>query len=161
MPEGVTIEGQESIDKLLRQLAPENFIEVVISASLKIGEQIREKMAQSPGSSHSPVIWASDKQRKWWFASRRKDGKPLKYSRGEEGSQNLQQSWTVQATSDGAIVGTRATYADMVQSSEKQQPQHKATGWVTDAEAVEFVQSAGIIDKYVKAEISSFLAGLG
>jgi hypothetical protein len=45
---------------------------------------------------HKPVIWPSEKARRYYFAMRREAGLPMKYTRGSDPmSQRLQQSWTV------------------------------------------------------------------
>jgi hypothetical protein len=63
-------------------------------------------------------------------------------------SENLEGSWTTERKGSlGAIVGTRVSYAPWVQSAEKQQPMHGATGWVTDQRAVDEVVASGVIDR--------------
>ena len=104
------------------------------------------------------VAWPSDNARKAYFAQRRKAGLPLKYTRGSDPmSQRLQQSWTVSRGNEEATVGNRATYAPYVASEQYQTEQHKATGFVTDAQAWEKVQQSGVVDKIVQAHLNAIL----
>jgi hypothetical protein len=114
-----------------------------------IGEEVRKAIAREPGLSHRPVIWASERSRRWYFANRREQGLPAKYTRNSDpGSQRLGPSWAVaKRGSMDAIVGTRATYAPLVQSDEKQTAQHKATGWITDKLAIVNVLRSGVIGR--------------
>ena len=103
------------------------------------------------GQSHRPVIWASEKSRRFYFAMRA-GWFASNYTRNSDAmSQRLGPGWTVRKQSQATyIVGNKATYAAWVQSAKRQQPQHKATGWKTDAQAV---------DELTKAVISSGLPG--
>ena len=56
------------------------------------------------------------------------------YRRGSSPkSEKLGQSWTTRTANAGwtGIVGTNVSYAELVQSSEKQYSAHRQTGWVT------------------------------
>jgi hypothetical protein len=129
----ITVTGIEDIQRRLSvDLRP-----ALQAAAVGIGQLIRAPLAATPPPAHKPVIWASQRQRRWWFAHRREAGLPLEYTRNSDPeSQRIQAKWTVQPTKDGAVVGTTVTYAPWVQSAEKQTEQHKSTGWVTDEEAI-------------------------
>jgi len=135
------------------------------AATFAIGEIVRSKIAKPPGSSHSPVIWASRKQKIWYAIMRRQGGLPLQYSRGNDPmSQKLEQSWTVESLGEtDAIVGTKGvTYAKWVQGEAWQSAQHRATGWVTDKQAIEQAQQGGDIPKVINDALSKPLnAGVG
>jgi len=135
------IEGLDRlIIKLDRDVRP-----ILQAGALAIGEIVRNEIATYPGPAHSPVIWASDKQRKFYFWMRRKQGLTKGYTRlFDKMSQKLGPSWTVEPHEEtNARVGTRATYAKFVQSSAFQQPQHTASGWITDKEVVENIKKSG------------------
>lgn len=121
----------------------------VQAMTLAIGEQLRGIIARYPGRSHSPVIWASERSRRWYFANRREQGLPMGYTRNSDRwSQRLGPAWAVaKRGSMDAIVGTKATYAGLVQSDEKQTAQHKATGWITDKLAIAQVLRSGVIGR--------------
>lgn len=123
----------------------------ILNAALTIGQELRSKLAVYPGPAHHPVIWASRKQKVWWFAHRRAKGLPFGYARGSDPeSQDLLHSWHAEKTPTGAVVGTRGHKgAPWVQSAEKQSAQHKATGWVTDRQAVDDLQNSGMIHQAV------------
>lgn len=113
----------------------------------------------------TPIKWASNKQRRWWFAARREAGLPPGYVRGSDPwSQRLQQSWGVSRGKTSATLGNRATYAPWVASEEFQTEQHAATGFTTDREAAEKVMKDGtvkrIIDAHLKAIVREAFRGL-
>jgi hypothetical protein len=98
-----------------------------------------------------PIQWASEKQRRWYFAHRAGD---LPYVRNSDAdSQRLGPSWAVEAQPFGVIVGTRATYAPYVQSAENQQPMHEATGWKTDEKAAEELIAGGAVPRIIETAI--------
>lgn len=140
-------------------------MDVIRPALLIIGNEAKTKLQHNPGPAHSPVLWASAKQRRWWFAHRREKGLPDKYTRGESESQDLLQSWTVQPSKTGVVVGTRTLYAPWVQSAQPtpwggpQTAQHKATGWVTDEKVAGEIESEGIAVKAVTAALMAALQG--
>ncbi len=122
----------------------------VRTAAVVIGEELRSHLAVYPGPASHPIKWASERQKRFYFAMRRERGLPFGYTRNSDPmSQRLGPSWTVARTQSGASVGTRASYAPWVQSSEKQSAQMKATGWITDQQAVEAVQRSGMIKQAV------------
>lgn len=124
-----------------------------------IGEELRGKLAQYPGHSHSPVLWSSARQRRFYFAMRREAGAPPKYTRNSDMmSQRLGPSWAVAAQGDNAVVvGTRATYAPFVQSAKQQIEQHRITGWKTDEQAIRELENSGVVERIVNAAIRSAL----
>ena len=160
MPSTITFRDLDGLAADLRKLAGPALDKALQTAAVKIGEELQGKLQRYPGPSHKPVIWASRKQQMWYYATRREQGLPLKYTRQSDPmSQRLGPSWEVRKWGNsGAIVGTRATYAPWVQSAEKQSAQHAATGWITADEAVDKVDKSGIVGRHVRAEIASMLA---
>ena len=75
-------------------------------------------------------------------------------------SQKLGQRWAVRSMTGGAVVGNPATYAPQVQSAQYQTEMHEATGWITDAQAVEELESQNLIGQVVMAEIHSMVKGV-
>ena len=105
---------------------------------------VHANIARYPGSVRYPIQWASEKQRRFYFAMRRKAGLSPQYVRGSDPmSQRLGASWTVARSGQLSwTIGTRVTYARFVQSADSQQLFHYNTGWKTDRQAaMEFVQS--------------------
>lgn len=158
--DSVTFENQQQLEAFLAKLSPANFVKAINRAAVKIAEQIKNRLAPYPGPPSHPLKWASRKQRAWYFAMRRAAGLPDEYTRTSDPmSQKLGQSWAVQERPDGAILGSRADYADRVQSEERQTAMHAATGWTTDVKAVEEVEASGIIGRIIEAEIADLLKG--
>jgi hypothetical protein len=144
-------------DSLQRKLDPERYNRALGSATMALGEQLRGYLARYPGPAHKPVIWASAKQRRFYFAMRRERGLPPRYSRQSDPmSQRLLVGWSVKRHgTTGAIVGTRGIkYARYVQSAQYQTAQHRATGWVTDRQAVDKLKKSGAIQRITRAAVA-------
>ena len=107
---------------------------------------------------HKPVIWPSDKARRYYFAMRSEKGLPMKYKRGNDPmSQRVSQSWVIHSGTEDATLGNRATYAPYVASEEFQTEQHKATGFITDAQAAEKVVSSGVMKRIIESHIKRMM----
>ena len=160
----ISIDNEDELKRMLERLdfTGPDFDKAMGRATLKIAKEIQNEMQQYPGPSNRPVKWASRKQQIWYFAARAEDGLPLEYTRkSDPWSQRLQQSWGTRARGDNdAVVGSRATYSPWVQSSELQQPQHEATGWITDEEAVKEVVRTGVVSRIVIAELETMLGDI-
>ena len=129
-------------------------IQMISRASYKIGLEIEGVLKRRPKSPSYPLKWASDKQRRWWFAMRREAGLPVQYKRNTDPmSQKSGHSWTTKRIVGGAIVGNPATYAPYVQSDEYQTEMHEATGWVTDKQASDEVMRSSIVGQIIQAEM--------
>lgn len=127
-----------------------------------VGELVRNEVARAPGPVHKPINWASDKQRRFYFASRR-SGKtfmgPWKRESDPQ-SQRLIASWTVHTDDDYHVtVGNKTTYGPWVQGWFDQQLMHKQTGWVTDDQAVKLVEGSGDIERIAGMAIEHVLSG--
>ena len=111
-----------------------------------IAEDIRARIAKAPGKVKYPIEWASDAQRRAYFAKRK--GKLPYVRESDSWSEDLGKAWATENRGLDAVVGNKATYAPWVQSKERQQPMHKNTGWVTDEEAIR-----GAVDDNVPEKI--------
>jgi hypothetical protein len=151
------IEVSVSIPASLRTaLDPAQYARALDATVNAAAESLRNRIAVYPGKSHSPVIWASEKSRRYYFAMRRQGGLPPNYTRNSDPmSQRLGPGWAVrkQGTAE-YIVGNKSTYATWVQSAAQQSPQHKATGWKTDEQAVDELNRSGDIERAGKQAMS-------
>ena len=124
-------------------LSPDAWQKAAQVASIATAKELEAEARPYPGPANSPVIWASEKQRKYYFAMRRAQGLPLAYTRQSDSmSERLLESWAVEPYgTTGALLKNSATYAPYV-IGEDQQPQHAMTGWrkLTDV-AIEFFAS--------------------
>ncbi len=151
----IRIIGLENVQrKLSVSLGP-----ALHTSAMAIGELIRNVIAVYPGPVSHPIRWASEKQRRWYFAMRREKGLSPGYTRQFDAmSQRLGPSWTVAPHGAwGAVVGTRVSYAPYVQEAARQQPMHAATGWVTDVSAVAQVSRSGQIKTVIERAIRGAL----
>ena len=127
-------------------------------AGVKVAEELKNTLSRKPGPSHQPVKWASERQRRWYYAARRKDMLDLKYTRNADPwSQKSSVAWTTQRIAGGAVLGNPATYSPYVYSQEYQTEQHKATGWTTDKEAADRAFRDGTVARHVMAEVESMV----
>jgi len=142
----VEIIGLEGLQK---RLGAANVLRAISDISLGVAEAVRERIAKYPGPVSYPIRWASEKQRRWFFAQMRAGAIEVPYRRQQSpSSERLGPSWASERRgATDAVAGTRASYAPYVQAAEKQQPFHRATGWRTDERAVEEVMASGVIDK--------------
>ena len=155
----VTFTGFAQVEAFLAQITDKGLAQVTQSSALQIGHELVSAMQRYPGPSHSPVKWASKKQRAFYFAMRRAKGLPAKYTRiSDPMSQKLKQSWgVVKRGITGAIAGNRALYGPLVQSDEHQTEQHRTTGWITDKGAVEQLESRNRIPKIFVGNLKKFV----
>jgi hypothetical protein len=111
-----------------------------------------------PGPAHSPVIWPSEKARRYYFWMRREAGLSMQYKRGSDPmSQRMMHSWGISRGQTEATLGSRATYAPYVASDEYQTEQHAATGFTTDRQAAEKVIADGVVDRIITAQINAMV----
>ena len=152
----VKVIGLDKLVEALDRIGGDRLVRLVQRATFKIATHTKSLLMRYPGPPHHPVKWASDKQRKWWFASRRKANLPPDYTRiSDPWSQRLKDKWMVRAVKLGSSVGTPVIYAGYVMSQEKQSAQHKATGWQTDADVVAEVERSGVIEAVFEGEIEA------
>jgi hypothetical protein len=158
----LTIEGLDAVQRLLAGLSGPGLDRTLQKAALGIAREAKVKLTTPPGPSNSPVIWASDAQRRAYFAKRGEKHLDPKYARiSDPWSEKLEQSWVAVPWGDsGAIVGTKVPYAPYVMSKDNQQPQHKATGWTTEADVVDDLKSRNVVERIAVAELDDYIKGL-
>lgn len=142
----------EGMDALLANIG-QPVEPIYFDITFAVGELVRSEVAQYPGASNSPVKWASEKSRRYYFWLRRSQGLDLQYTRNSDKlSQRLGPSWTIAHLGrTDAVVANKATYAPFVQSAQMQTAQHAATGWITDERAVLNVVASGDIQRVGEA----------
>ena len=91
------IEVSVSIPASLRTaLDPAQYARALDATVNAAAESLRNRIAVYPGKSHSPVIWASEKSHRYYFAMRRQSGLPPNYTRNSDPmSQRLGPGWAV------------------------------------------------------------------
>lgn len=162
MTSGIEVKGLDELMRKLKAIQGAPLKAAVERAMVVAGRsEVESRIAKAPGPASHPVAWASDRQRKWWFASRRAAGLDPGYTRmSDPWSQNLEGSWTTKKADWGAIVGTKVGYAGHVQKEGQQTQQHKATGWVTDEKVAKEAERSGRIVRIVEAELEKLLRGM-
>jgi hypothetical protein len=154
------IEGLDGLMKILDRFAePKALADTLRPALAAAGEEVRSHLVRYPGKPSYPLRWASARQRFYVLYILRRGLGP--YQRGTDPmSQRLQASWTVDTRRDfSAVVGTRVTYAPYVQSRLYQQPFHRATGWVTDEEAVQRTTESGALREHLLSVVRKAMEG--
>lgn len=147
----------KGVDKLLRKLSGPRFERAVRALTRGVAEVLKGKMNRYPGPVKRPIQWASARQRGWYIGARRKAGLGPYKRNSDPWSQRLGPSWTTENRGQDAVVGTRVTYASWVQSEEKQQPMHRNTGWITDAQAVAQARREAVAQKVADRVIGSWI----
>ena len=122
-------------DALIAKLG--RFPGVIPAVTRAVAESLRSILATYPGPVAKPIQWTSPKQRAWYIGERRRQGLGPYRRQSDPWSQRLGPSWATENRGQDAAVGTRVTYAPWVQSAALQQPMHRNTGWVTDAQAIQ------------------------
>ena len=154
----------EGMDELLKKL---DAIPAIQAAVKSAAIYVKGKIAKYPPSPKSQGVtragvygssFASDKQRRWFFANLRDGSLDVPYRRGYSGSSEaLGRSWTKKYFNNGlsAHVGNDSTYGALVQDREQQSLFHKATGWLTaqDVEEKESDAVNDIIRDYLEAHL--------
>lgn len=128
----------EGLDKLIGKLDRIGKLDVV-KAGIKAGAlHIKGKIAKYPPRRRIKIQqiggWASDKQRRAFFAKLRSGEIQVPYKRGvSPGSETLGRKWTIQARDGGlsAVVGNNVSYGPFVQDRDRQSRMHKMIGWKT------------------------------
>ena len=136
----VTING---LDQLRAKLSQGEWETKVMALTRGIAEDIRNRIASTPPPVHYPIQWASAKQRRAYFAKRKGN---LPYVRETDSmSRRLLAGWTTENRGLDAVVGSGDIfYAPWVQNAQQQQAMHKATGWVTDEQAIKGALDADV-----------------
>lgn len=158
---GVDVDGEERVRQILDALSGPELMRLLRGGLRAAGEHLRSLIAIYPSPASHPVAWVSERQRRWWFASRGKANLPPYYVRKSDAwSQDLLNSWSVEVTDDAVVVGTRCTYAPYVQSEESQTAQHRATGWKTDKEAVREFEDSDVLGTILERVIAQLISRL-
>ena len=158
MPDTIDTSELERLQRALANLVGPGLAKFKKNATYYVAVELRGRMQRYPQGHHQPVIWPSEKARRHYFAMRREAGLPLAYKRGADPmSQRMQTSWTIRKGATEATVGSKATYAPYVQSSQYQTAQHKASGWITDVQAADDVISDGTMNRIIDATLSQVI----
>lgn len=137
------IRGRRELLRKLEYFRPD----VLPNVTRAIAEALKGYLAKYPGPVAKPIKWASMRQMIWYTNARKAAGLGPYRRNSDPWSQRLGPSWATANRGIDAVVGTRVTYAPWVQSDKQQQPMHKATGWVTDKQAIEKAQQERIADR--------------
>jgi len=137
-------------DDLLKQLDPARVDRALRASTFAVGQLVQGELQKSTPPAHRPVIWASAKARRYYFAMRRKAGLSMRYTRQSDPmSQRVQRGWTVlhHDRTDAIVRNKGVRYAKYVQSAKDLTAQHRATGWMTDVQAVNNVKRRGDVKR--------------
>jgi hypothetical protein len=151
-------------DDLIRKITTLQELRRVKAAMKMAGVFLRGKMATYPARRFGPnpglrgKSEKAAKMRRGFFAKLRSGEIEVPYRRGiSPGSETLGRRWTVTQSGDGMTVtiGNNASYAQLVQSADKQTQYHKTTGWLTEQEAEE--RHGDEVVRYVREAIAETL----
>jgi len=140
----------EGLDQVLKDFSGARLNRHITAAIRGIGEQVRSEIATYP-----PATEANMPGRGRWYERgygtrwRTKSGAV----HGRKTSEQLGQSWAVEARNMRGSVGTRVSYAPFVQEEERQAGFHKRRGWKTDVDVAEKVERSGAIGRIMERAI--------
>ena len=158
MPDTIDTSGIDKLNRALADLTGPALTRFKGRVTYYAALAIKGIIKPYPGPANSPVKWPSEKARRYYFAMRREAELPMKYKRGNDPmSQRMQQSWGILRGTTEATLGSRATYAPYVASSQYQTEQHAATGFTTDEQAAEQMIDNGTLDRIVTAHIQAIV----
>lgn len=127
----IEIRGLDRLQRKFGELRGARWMKGVLVA---LGSDAKSNLAVAPGPVSHPIRWASERQRRWYFAMRRERGLPIGYTRESDPmSERLLGGWNQAVSADGltVTVGNRASYGRFVMDENYQQGMHKDTGWRT------------------------------
>jgi hypothetical protein len=125
------IDGLKKLTRRLDKIADLSYVRATLEGA---AIQIADRMKEYPPERHAPQPFASDKQRRGFFWHLKQGDIEVPYRRGQSpSSESLKHRWTVKLEDEGltATIGNNASYARLVQDSDKQTRYHAATGWPT------------------------------
>lgn len=159
MPDGVDTSQLDKVQQAISNLMGPELQKFKSRATYFVAVELKHIMSKYPAGKHSPVKWASEKQRRWWFAMRREKGYPLEYTRRTDPmSQRLHAKWGIRKKPTSATLGSGAPYAAYVQSSQYQTEQHAASEWTTDEQAADKIVKDGTLARIVEANVRRAVA---
>jgi hypothetical protein len=136
----IKIDGIEAVSKKLRTLADfQQWAAVPMEQTTAlVWDEISKAPPKSPGAFSR---LATPRQKRAYWAKVRSGEITHREGMGYQRTNTLQRRWTssIKKTADGVRgeLGNNAPYVFFVQSDARQQPFHKASGWVTDKQALE------------------------
>lgn len=154
MHEAIEFNGLDEVLNGLREFAGPGLRRSIRAAALAIGHQVIDLISPYPTQPNpaNPNRWY---QRGFGSRWRRKDGS----LGGRRSSEQLGQSWAVKADSEGAVVGTKVSYAPWVQEAEHQARIHRETGWKTDVLVVQEITDSGVVEDIVLSAVAAAVGG--
>jgi len=103
----------------------------------------------------------TEKQRRYFFWALKNGKLEVPYRRGASpGSRNLKQRWRVVVENPARVVAENPTgYAALVQKAGRQTFYHRASGWITDEQALEKARPLAVT--VIRQRVEKILSGAG
>jgi hypothetical protein len=141
----IKIDGLDAVNAKLRKLAA--FQQWASAPMEQTTALIQDKIAKYPRKSPGAFSrLATPGQRRAYWAKVRSGEINHREGMGYQRSGTLGRKWTskITKTADGVRgeVGNNAAHAQFVQSQQRQQPFHAASGWTTETQAIEATERA-------------------
>jgi len=149
----------EGAAELIKRLVSLEQMRNVKNAIIEASYDLKGRIAEYPTRSSRPnwmLRGNSDRAKRMragFFAKLKSGEIQVPYRRGASpGSERLGARWAVSTENSGwrGVVGNNASYARLVQDSEKQTGYHRGTGWITTNQVVKLYGPAAV-GKIMKA----------
>lgn len=127
------------------QKAPDITAQIVNKTINDHADELLARLREKPGAVKYPIIWTSDRQRKWFWAQVRAGKIKVPYQRTDE----MINSWHVVVVYDANAMTSIEVLSDSTVhqfvTGSNQQGYHAATGWYQEQDVLQTVQD-GIVD---------------
>lgn len=158
--------GEEMIqltisDDLTRLLSGQQIVTAMQAATKAAAAIGQDRIAAYPPVRRRKVTFASDKQRRGFFARLRSGAIEVPYRRGTSpGSETLGRRWHIRPSGSIAHVLTNdASYAPLVHGADDQAAYHKGN-WKTDEELAVALRNDGTFWIVIEQALSAQLGGI-
>lgn len=134
----------EGLNKVIGKLNSLEKLEAAKAGIKSAALYVKGKVAKYPPRKRVTIAqaggWASDRQKRWFFAALKAGDIEVPYRRGmSPSSEALGRKWTIQTRNAGltAVIGNNTSYGPFVMDEDKQSTMHRIIGWKTTQKVAE------------------------
>jgi hypothetical protein len=137
-------------------------LQVAMRAATKAAAAVgQDRIAKYPGVRRRKMVFASDRQRRGFFARLRSGAIEVPYRRGSSpGSETLGRRWHIrQHGAIGHVLTNDASYAPLVHGADTQAAYHKGN-WKTDEGLAKELEHDGSFEQIIEQALTAQLGGI-
>jgi hypothetical protein len=154
----ITLTIPPELTRLLSGPQMINAMQAATKAAAAVGQ---DRIAKYPGARRRKMVFASDRQRRGFFARLRSGAIEVPYRRGSSpGSETLGRRWHIrQHGAIGHVLTNDASYAPLVHGADTQAAYHKGN-WKTDEGLAKELESDGSFEQIIEQALTAHLGGI-